>query len=190
MFSWLKRKTAEVQQARQEVVTLAADETAKFMLAVQAALGDLPRRMSDDPFVIGAIAMYAAISIKVITKGQATNALIESAMIASIERTFLGKGVAHHDAIGALMQFKNNPEYARAVQVVSLILGARYERKDLVHDPLIVEARTYVTAMPQAFRKEFGATEAEQVAYELTRRHFVEPLKAKYGQLWRNVGEA
>lgn len=190
MFGWFKRKAAEVQQARGEVVSLAAEEAARFMLAVQAALGGFPRRMLDDPFIIGAIAMYAAISLKVMTNGQTANALIESAMIEAVERTFLGKGVAHHDAIDALMRFKNNPEYARAVQVVSLILGARYERKDLIHDPLIVEARANVASMPQMFRKEFGATEAEQVAYELTRRHFIEPLKARYGELWRNVGDA
>jgi len=168
---------------------MAAGEAAKFMMEVQGALGGIPRRMVDDPFVIGAIAMYAAISLKVITNGQVANTQIESAMIKAIERTFVGKDVAQHDAIGALMRFKNNPEYARAVQVVSLILGARYERKDLISDPLVVEARENVASMPQMFRNVFGATEAEQVAHELTKRHFIEPLQAKYGELWRNGGD-
>lgn len=189
MFGWLKRNSAEVHQARGELVAMAAEEAARFMLGVQGALGSLPRRMLDDPFVIGAAAMYAAIALKVMTNGQAATTLVEAAMIEAIERTFVSNGVARHEAMGSLIRFKNHPEYAKGVQVASLILGARYERKDMVHDSLIVEARASVLSMPQAFRNELGATEAEQVAYELTHRHFIEPLKARYGEPWRNAGD-
>ena len=190
MFGWLKRKADEVRTARGEVVAQAADESAKFMLGLQAVLGGLPRRMLDDPFIIGATAMYAAITNKVMTNGQAPNVLVEAAMTKAIERTFEGRAVARHVVNGALMRFKNDPEYAKAVQVITLILAARYERKDMVNDPLITEAKASVKSMPQAFRKEFGATEPEQVAHELTRRLFIAPMKEKYGELWRNPGDA
>ena len=189
MFGWLKRKADEVRTARGEIVAQAADESARFMLGLQAVLGGFLRRMLDDPFIIGATAMYAAITIKVMTNGQAPNVLLEAAMTEAVERTFLGKGVARHEVIGALMRFKNDPEYAKAVQVITLILAARYERKDMVNDPIITEAKTSVRSMPQAFRKEFGANEPEQVAYELTRRLFIVPMKEKYGELWRNPSE-
>ncbi len=185
MFGWFKNRSVAVQQARNEMITLVAEDSANFMINLKAALGQLPRRMVDDPFVIGGVTMYAAISAKVLTKGQANNAFIESAMVSAIERTFADQGVTRHEAISTLMRFKNNPEYARAVQVFSLILGARYQRSGLIHDPLIVEARNYMLAVPEIFRMEFGATEAEQVAYEITRRHFVEPIKERYGELWR-----
>jgi hypothetical protein len=190
MFGWLKRKGEEVRTGRGEVVSQAANESAKFMLDLQAALGGFPRTMLDDPFIIGATAMYAAITIKVMTNGQAPNTMVEAAMTEAVERAFLGKGVARHDAIGALIRFKNDPEYAKAVQVVTLILAARYERKDMVHDPLISEAKASIASMPQVLQKQFGDTEAEQVAYELSRRLFIAPLKKKYGELWRTPGNA
>jgi len=190
MFGWLKRRTDEVRSARHDLVTYAADESAKFMLVLQAALGGFPRKLFDHPFVIGGAAMYAAITLQVASDGRASNVMVESAMTGAVEKSFSGKGVARHEAIGALMQFKNDPDYAKAVQVVTLIVAAKYERKDLVNDPLISEARARVRSMPDMFRKQFGDTEPEQTAWELTSQLFVAPMKEKYGQVWRKPGDA
>ena len=107
-------------------------------------------------------------------------------MIQALELAFVGTGVERWEVIAALQRFKNHPEYSKAVQVVSLILGARYGRNDLAHDPLLLEARAEVRAMPKAFRESFGSTEPEQVANQLSHRHFLAPLKEKYGELWRS----
>ena len=174
-----------IPSARPSVANEAADETARFMIRVRAATGGFPRRMFDDPFIVGAAATYAAVTAKVLSNGQATNVLIEAAMIEGVERSFLGLGIARHEVIAALQRFKNHPEYAKAVQVVSLILGARYGLKDMANDPLLQEARADLERMPKAFRTSFGANEADQLAYQLTHRHFLTPVKEKYGELWR-----
>jgi hypothetical protein len=81
MFGWFKKKVADVAQARKDLVYVAASESAKFMINVRAATGGFPRRMLDDPFVVGAAAMYAAVTAKVLSGGQVPNVLIEAAMI-------------------------------------------------------------------------------------------------------------
>ncbi len=185
MFGWFKKKVADVAQARKDLVYVAASESAKFMMNVRATTGGFPRRMLDDPFIVGAAAMYAAVTAKVLSGGQVPNVLIEAAMIQALELAFVGTGVERWEIIGALQRFKNHPDYSKAVQVVSLILGARYGRKDLANDPLLLEAQADLRSMPKAFRDSFGQTEAEQIAYQLSHRHFLTPLKEKYGELWR-----
>lgn len=186
MFGWFKRKAQEHQQARADIIGYCSDEAAGFAINLKSALGGFPRTMLDDPFIVGALAMYAAITAKVTTNGQATNVMLEAAMVQAIEKSFAGQGVAHHEAKGALLQFKSHPEYAKGVQVVSLILAAKYERKEMVSDPILADAKARVVSMPKAFRNAFGETESEQVAYEVTKSQFIEPMKAKYGELWRH----
>jgi len=182
VFGWLKRKASENRQVKDQVVAGVSDETARYMMGIKGALGGLPDAMLNDPFVIGIIAMHAAVTLKVATNDQASNVLVESTMIAAVQRTFAEKRLERHEAIAVLIRFKNNPEYAKAIQVVTLILGALYGRQDLAHDPLIVEARARVTQMPRAFKEAFGTTEAEQVAYLLTGSQVIDPLKARYGR--------
>lgn len=184
MFEWLRKRATAVHKARQEVALEAANQTSTFMLKVPAALGAMPREMLSDPFVVGAIASHAAIVSKVMTNGQCPTSVIESAMITAVQLVFSGAGVTKEESLSALYQFKNHPDYAKATQVVDLVLGARFGRRDLVTDPLVVEARGRVRSMPRAFRESFGSTEEEQIATQLSHDLFVKPLREKYGELW------
>ena len=184
MFGWLRKQAAQVHQARQDVALEAANDTHQFMLRVSAALGAMPREMLADPFIIGAIASHAAILSKVITGGQSPEAVTENAMVSAVQLSFSGSSVSKEDALGALYQFKNHPEYTKATQVVTLILAARFGRRDLASDPLLLEARRKVKSMPAAFRESFGSTEEEQTATQLSQELFTKPLREKYGQLW------
>lgn len=184
MFGWFKKQAAQVQQARHDVALEAAEDTHKFMQQVSAALGGMPREMLADPFVVGAIAHHAAIISKVASNGQCAQTVTEAAMISAVQLSFEGASVTREAALGALFQLKNHPEYTKGSQVVTLILAARFGRKDLVNDPLLLEAKRKIEAMPTAFRESFGASLEEQVAYELSHTLFIQPLREKYGALW------
>jgi hypothetical protein len=184
MFGWFKMQAAQVQQARREVALEAAEDTQKFMLQVAAALGGMPKEMLADPFVVGAIASHAAILSKVVSNGQCPQAVTEAAMVTAVQLSFSGISVTREATLGALFQFKNHPEYIKATQVITLVLAARFGRKDLVNDPLLLEAKRKIEAMPKAFRESFGASLEEQVAHELSRALFIQPLREKYGALW------
>jgi hypothetical protein len=184
MFGWFKKHAAQVQQARQDVALASAEDTQKFMLQLSAAVGDMPKKMLTDPFVIGAIASHAAILSKVVSNGQCPQAVTEAAMVTAVQLSFAGASVTREDAIGALYQFKNHPDYTKASQVITLVLGARFGRKDLVNDPLILETRRKVEDLPLQLRESFGATVEEQVAHELSRTLFIQPLREKYGTAW------
>ena len=184
MFGWLREKAAQVHQAHQDVALEAANETQKFMLKVPAALGAMPKEMLTDPFIVGAIASHAAILSKVITNGQCPQAVTENAMVTAVQLAFAGSAVSRPDALGALYEFKNHPDYTKATQVITLVLAARFGHRDLVSDPLLVDARKKVKSMPSAFRESFGNTEEEQVATQLTQDLFLKPLRERYAQLW------
>lgn len=105
-------------------------------------------------------------------------------MVMGVQRTFMASAVTREEALGALFQFKNHPEYTRASQAVTLILAAKYGRRDLASDPLLLETRKKLKSMPPAFREAFGPNEAEQTASLLTQDLLVTPLKTTYGNLW------
>lgn len=184
MFGWFKKQAAQVHQARREVALEAAQDTQKFMLQVSAALGGMPKEMLADPFIVGAIASHAAILSKVISNGQCPQAVTEAAMVTAVQLSFAGMSVTREAALGALFEFKNHPEYTKATQVVTLVLAARFGRKDLVNDPLLLEAKRKIEAMPKPFRESFGASLEEQVAHELSHALFIQPLLQKYGAIW------
>ena len=184
MLSWFRKKTAEVTQARADVAQAVAEETQSFMIQIEGALGGMPRRMLEDAFVIGAIAAHSAITSKVFTNGQCPLSVVERAMVIGVQRTFMAAAVTREEALGALFQFKNHPEYTRASQAVTLILAAKYSRRDLATDPLLLDAKKKLKGMPAAFRESFGPNEAEQAASLLTQDLLLKPLKEKYGNLW------
>jgi hypothetical protein len=186
MFSWLKKKTADVTHARADIARAAAMDTQSFMNQIKGALGGMPGKMLEDPFIIGTIAAHSAITSKLITNGQCPSAVTESAMVLAVQLTSLSAATTREDALGALFQFKNHPEYARASQAVTLVLAAKHGRRDLAADPVLLEAHRKLKGMPRAFRESFGATDAEQAASLLTLDLLVGPLKAAYGNLWAN----
>ena len=185
MFGWLKRKTQEVAQARADVAAEAAADACRMFSTVQGALGGMHPSMREDPFIVGALAMHAAVVAKVVSNGQCPIAVLEAAMVRAVEITFASLEVDRNAALGLLFRFKNHPDYTKGSQVVTLIQAARFGRKDLQRDPLLVEARQRVRSMPKAFREAFGNTEEEQVSSVLTQDLLVAPLKQKYGELWR-----
>lgn len=106
-------------------------------------------------------------------------------MVQAIEITFAPIGVDRNAALGLLFRFKNHPDYTKGTQVATLIQAARFGRKDLRGEPLLVEARQRLRTMPEAFRGVFGITEDEQVSSILIQDLLVTPLKEKYGEVWR-----
>jgi hypothetical protein len=185
MFGWLRKSVIQAQDARQEVAIEAASLTQSFMIQIPAAIGPMTKEMISDPFIVGAIASHAAITSKVISNGQCPQSVTENAMVTAVILSLSGTGVNKTDAIGALYQFKNHPEYTRASQAITLILGAKYGRKDLVFDPVVVAARKYIQSLPKALQTTFGDTEAEQVAYKLTQELLVEVIKIKHPPAWQ-----
>jgi len=184
MFSWFRKKTAEVAQNRSDVAQAAAEETQSFMMQIEGALGGFPRRMLGDPFIIGTVATHSAITCKVLTNGQCPLAITESAMIMGVRFTFMASAVSKEEALGALFQFKNHQEYTRASKAVTLILAAKYGKRDLAADPMLLETKKRLKGMPAPFRELFGANEAEQTASLLIQDLLVKPLKETYGDLW------
>ena len=185
MFGWLKKKAQDVAQARADVAAEAADDAHRMFSTVQGALGGMHPSMREDPFIVGALAMHAAVLAKVISNGQCPIAVLEGAMVRAMEITFASLGVDRNAALGLLFQFKNHPNYTKGTQVVTLIQAARFGHKDLQGDPLLVEARQRVRSMPKAFREAFGNSEEEQISSLLTQDLLVAPLKQRYGELWR-----
>jgi hypothetical protein len=106
-------------------------------------------------------------------------------MILAIQLAFGRVGVGRAEAVGLLLEFKNHPEYTKGAQVSTLILAARYGRKDLQGDPLLMEAKARVRSMPKGLREAFGSEEDEQVAEVLFQDLLVGPIKDRYGELWR-----
>lgn len=185
MFGWLRRSAQQVQEARAQVAAQAATDAQQMFMRLQGALGGLSPDMPEDPFLVGAVATHAAILTKVLSNGQAPLAVAEAAMVQAMQLAFGTVGVDRIRALGLLHQYKNHPDYTKASQVITLVLAARFARKDLLGDPIILNARERVRAMPQAFRQAFGSTEEEQVAEQLCQELFVRPMKAKYGELWK-----
>jgi hypothetical protein len=172
------------------VSTEAAEDTQRFMIMTSAALGGVPRRMLDDPFVIGAIASHTTNVLHRITNGQCSPALVSDTAILAVQLSFIGSSVTPQEAARVLLEHRNHPEYEKATQVVSLILGARYGRPDSNSQAAVHEVRKRLIAMPKAFRNAFGSTENEQIEALLSQEHFVNPLKERYGELWRDGGGA
>ncbi len=185
MFGWLKKQAQKTHEARREVAAEAASDAQRMMVKVEGALGGLHASMPEDPFVVGALATHAAILSKVISNGQCPLSVVEAAMVQAMQLTFGSQGVDRNKALGLLFQFKNHPEYTKGGQVATLILAARFGRRDLQGDPLLVSARQRIRSMPQAFREVFGDTEEEQISEQLNQELLVAPLKSKYGELWR-----
>jgi hypothetical protein len=185
MFGWFKKKAQEVEQARSDVAAAAADDAQQGFMRVQGALGGLHPDMSRDPFVVGGLSSHAAILSTIVAGGRCPLHVTEAAMVRSLELVFGSVGVDRTRAISLLMEYKNHPEYTKGTQVSALVLAARFGRKDLQGDPLLVDARTRVRAMPKAFRESFGSSEDEQVSEVLSQDLLVKPMKAKYGELWR-----
>jgi hypothetical protein len=184
MFEWLRRQSQKVHQARMEVASEAAFDTQRLMASVEGALGGIPPQMAEDPFVIGVLSSHAAIASKIISNGQAPLAVCEAAMIQAVQAVF---GLERTKAIDLLFRFKNHAEHTKGAQVATLLLAARYGRRDLQGDPLIVEARERLRLMPAAFRSSFGATEDAQASVMLCQDLLVKPLKEKYAEVWRRT---
>lgn len=185
MFGWFKKKAQQVEQARTDVAAAAADDAQQGFMRVQGALGGLHPDMPRDPFLVGVLSSHAAILSTIVAGGRCPLHVTEAAMVGALKLAFGSVGVDHAKAIALLMEFKNHPEYTKGTQVSTLVLAARFGRKDLQGDPLLVDARTRVRAMPKAFRESFGSSEEEQVAEVLSQELLVKPTKARYGELWR-----
>lgn len=166
----------------------AARDTQRFMIQASAALGAMPKAMLHDPFVVGSIASHTASVLQHLTNGQCPPAIVNEATISGFQLAFIGTPVSKEEAERALQEHRNHKDYRKATEVVTLILGARFDRKDVQGTAAVQEMRSRVRAMPRAFREALGSTELEQVATLLAQEHFVKPLKEKYGELWRSGG--
>ena len=185
MFSWFKRHARKTQEARGEVAMEAALDAGRMIAKLEGALGGLNTAMSEDPFIVGALAAHAAILSKVISNGQCPISVTEAAMVQALQVSFGTQGVDRTKALGLLFQLKNHPEYTQGSQVTTLILAARFGRRDLQGDPLLVNARERIRSMPRAFREAFGSTEEEQISEQLSQELLIAPLKTKHGEVWR-----
>lgn len=181
MFGWLKKQMGQVQDARAEVAGEAAMDALRMKTGLDAAIGGLSAAAAKDPFVVGVVGTHAAILTKVITAGKCPQAVTEDAMIQALVLAFGSQAVDRTKAIGLLFEFKNHPDFRQGSQVATLVLAAKYGRKDLQFDPLVVSARQSVRDMPAAFRNVLGDTEDEQVAAQLSQDLLVKPLLNKYG---------
>lgn len=186
MFGWFKKRDQQLQQARSDVAAAAAEDAHLAFLGVQGAVGGVHADMPRDPFLLGVLSNHAAIMSVIAAGGPCPLDVTEKAMVRALELAFSAQGVDRVRAIGLLLEFKNHPEYIKGVAVSKLVLAARFGRKDLQGDPLLVAARNRVNSMPKAFRESFGSTESEQVAEVLNQDLLVKPTAARYGKLGRS----
>ncbi|WP_422011013.1 hypothetical protein [Roseateles sp.] len=176
MSGWWKRHKQDDRPV--DIAATAAEDAWQVFVGVQRALGDGAADLSGDPFLVGVLASHAAILSTLLAGGPGDLAVTEAAMTGVLGRAF---GMDTAAAVDFLMQFKSRPEYIQGVQASTLMLAARFGRRDLQDDPQIVAARARLQAMPEAVRQGQGGEVHDQLAALICLQLVIEPMQARYG---------
>ena len=144
-------------------------------------LGEIPRELPDDPYVVGYIVGSAVIFAQIETSGKASTELRGRVSLAAIQTAFASLNFSMQQASAAMQRIAGNSEAKRGSNSADLVITVATGRTDRDHEPEIVAAKKAVAAMPDDIRRMLGGNEQSLLMDELQETLFFVPIEAKYG---------
>ena len=144
-------------------------------------LGEIPNKMTSDPYVLGYIIGSAVIFAQIETAGKASTELRGTVSLAALQTAFLSLDFSLAQASSAMHKIIGDPEAKSGSNAADLVITAASGRTDRDHDPEIIAAKKAVSEMPPDIKKMLGGSEKSLLVGELQERLFFVPIEAKYG---------
>ena len=144
-------------------------------------LGEIPNKLTGDPYVLGYIIGSAVIFAQIETAGKASSELRGKVSLAALQTAFSSLDFSMSQASSAMHKIIGDPEAKRGSNAADLVITAVSGRTDRDHDPEIIAARKAVSKMPPDIKKMLGGSEKSLLVNELQERLFFVPIEAKYG---------
>lgn len=171
MFGWGKRKR------EMQIVEDVCERIRPQLMILERQLGDYPRALADDPFVIGYIVAASTIFCHIETNGKASREMIGLASLAALRVMFAPFGFTTEQASAAMHAHAQAPAAKQGARAADLIIGVAAGKTDRAHEPEIVEAKTTVATMSDAVREASGPTSARGLLLQvLTDQMLYAPL--------------
>jgi hypothetical protein len=144
-------------------------------------LGEIPEKMTSDPYVVGYIIGSAVIFAQVETSGKASSELRGKVSLAALQTAFSSLNFSMAQASSAMHKIIGDPDAKRGSDAADLVITAASGRTDRDYDPRMIEAMKAIADMPSDIKKMLGGSEKSLLVGELQEKLFFVPLEAKYG---------